>query len=43
MLVNNARFIFITSFWIIPELIDWKSIVLINTKEVRSSSVDRDI
>lgn len=35
--------IFIIPFWIIPKLVDWKSTVLINTKGVRSSSVNGDI
>lgn len=37
----NTRFIIL--FWGIPELIDWKSTVLFNTKRIGSSSIDRYI
>lgn len=39
-LMSIINIIFIISLWIQPELIDWKSIVLINTREIRSSSID---
>lgn len=43
MFVKMARRRFIILFWGVPELIDWKSIVLFNTKRIRSSSIDGDI
>lgn len=41
--VKIARTRFIILFWGAPELTDWKSIVLFNTKRIRSSSIDGDI
>lgn len=38
--VNSVSIIFITLFRSLPKLIDWKSIVLLNTKRVGSSSID---
>lgn len=43
MLVNSAKIKLIASFWTAPELIDWKSIVLIDTKEAGPSSIDGNI
>ena len=38
--VSSVSIIFITLFRSLPKLIDWKSIVLLNTKRVGSSSID---
>ena len=38
--VNSVSIIFITLFRSLPKLIDWKSIVLLNTKRIGSSSID---
>lgn len=35
--------IFIILPWILPGLADWKSAVLINTRRIRTSSVDRNV
>lgn len=43
VLVIKTNSIFIISFRILPKPADWKSAVLINTKEIRSSSIDRNI
>ena len=38
--VNSVSIIFKTHIRSLPKLIDWKSIVLLNTKRVGSSSID---
>lgn len=41
--VRIARTRLIILSWSAPELIDWKSIVLFDTKRIRSSSIDGNI
>lgn len=41
VLVRRVRTRFIILFWALPELIDWKSIVLFNTKRIGPSSINR--
>lgn len=43
VLVIKTNSILIISFRIIPKLADWKSAVLVNTKEIGSSSIDRNV
>lgn len=43
VLVRSVSIRFIILFRVAPKLIDWKSIVLVNTKRIGSSSIDRDI
>lgn len=43
VLMSRAIIMFIISFRVGPNLIDWKSIVLINTKEIGSSSINRNV
>lgn len=40
MFVRRVMAMLITLFRIVPELTDWKSVVLVNTKRVRASSID---
>lgn len=40
MFVNSVMAMFIILFRILSELTDWKSVVLINTKRIGSSSID---
>lgn len=43
VLVRIATARLIIPFRVVPELIDWKSIVLVNTKRIRASSINGDI
>ncbi len=43
VLVRSVSMRFIILFRVIPKLIDWKSIVLVNTKRIGSSSINRDV
>lgn len=43
MLISKTRIRLITLFWATPKLTDWKSDVLVYTKRVGSSSIDRYI
>lgn len=43
VLIIKVKIKFIILPWSQPRLTDWKSAVLINTKRIRSSSVNRDV
>ena len=43
VLVSKASITFIIPFRVIPKLVDWKSTVLINTKGIGSSSINRNV
>lgn len=43
VLVSRVNIIFIIFLWGKPELVDWKSAVLINTRKIRASSIDGDV
>lgn len=38
--VSSVMAMLIILFWIVLELTDWKSVVLVNTKRIRASSID---
>lgn len=40
VLVSKASITFIIPFRVAPKLVDWKSTVLVNTKGIRSSSIN---
>ena len=42
-MVKRASIRFIILFRVIPKLADWKSAVLVNTKRIGASSIDRNI
>ena len=43
VLVSRASITFIIPFRIIPKRVDWKSTVLVNTKGIGSSSINRNV
>lgn len=43
VLINNVSMRLIILFRVLPKLIDWKSIVLFNTKRIGASSIDRHV
>lgn len=43
VLVSKASITFIIPFRVTPKLVDWKSTVLVNTKGIRSSSINGNV